>query len=236
MDNLGTFIKMKRLEKGMTQQQLASRLYVTKQAVSKWENNRGTPDLQTIPILADIFDTSNDQLLGRKRKFKYIKQIFLTLTIVLIFLISYPIINKYILMNKISDEFYNLTDITLPTIEKVESYDFVEWEEYGNEIIISKMNYYVFKDNDKLNTFEEMIFIDDRWLNNYDQLVLMNIPNEVLSYYKEGNLVLLINTNNGINNDTTCNINTCVYIILIYQEDNRRLLMFELNLSGEGRD
>lgn len=48
----------------LTQDQLAERLGVTAQAVSKWENDQSCPDIATLPKLAEIFGVSTDQLLG----------------------------------------------------------------------------------------------------------------------------------------------------------------------------
>lgn len=52
----------------MTQSELAEKLCVSTQAVSKWETGGGFPDVQLIPQLADIFDTTTDYLFGRVRK------------------------------------------------------------------------------------------------------------------------------------------------------------------------
>lgn len=51
---------------GMTQEQLAVRLGVTYQAVSKWENAQSCPDIMLLPALADAFQVSIDQLFGRE--------------------------------------------------------------------------------------------------------------------------------------------------------------------------
>lgn len=50
----------------LTQEQLAEKLGVTAQAVSKWENDQSCPDISILPQLADIFGTSVDALLGRE--------------------------------------------------------------------------------------------------------------------------------------------------------------------------
>ena len=56
MNLLGENIAALRKEKGMTQEALASEIGVSAQAVSKWENNTNMPDIQILPILADLFD------------------------------------------------------------------------------------------------------------------------------------------------------------------------------------
>ncbi len=63
---LGKRIVENRKRMGLTQDQLAEKLGVTAQAVSKWENDQSCPDITTIPQLADIFGISTDALLGRE--------------------------------------------------------------------------------------------------------------------------------------------------------------------------
>ena len=63
-ETLGKRIVRHRKAMGMTQDQLAERLSVTAQAVSKWENDQSCPDITTLPKLAEIFGTSTDALLG----------------------------------------------------------------------------------------------------------------------------------------------------------------------------
>ena len=62
--HIGTFISAKRKEKGLTQEELASYLGVSKPAVSKWESGQSYPDILTLPVLASFFNTSVDELLG----------------------------------------------------------------------------------------------------------------------------------------------------------------------------
>ena len=62
---LGKRIVMHRKRLGLTQEQLAERVRVSAQAVSKWENNLSCPDISVLPELADVFDISLDELLGR---------------------------------------------------------------------------------------------------------------------------------------------------------------------------
>ncbi|MBQ4626403.1 MAG: helix-turn-helix transcriptional regulator [Clostridia bacterium] len=62
--NLGTNISEKRKSKGMTQEELAAKLGVSPQAVSKWENNLSCPDIALLPEIARLFGISVDELLG----------------------------------------------------------------------------------------------------------------------------------------------------------------------------
>ncbi|MDR0889127.1 MAG: helix-turn-helix domain-containing protein [Oscillospiraceae bacterium] len=63
--SLGKRISAHRKRLGLTQEQLAERIGVTPQAVSKWENNLSCPDISLLPELAEIFGVSIDDLLGR---------------------------------------------------------------------------------------------------------------------------------------------------------------------------
>lgn len=63
MAEFGENIRKAREEKGITQQTLADQLYVTRQAVSRWENGSRYPDLLTAKALARALDTSLDDLL-----------------------------------------------------------------------------------------------------------------------------------------------------------------------------
>lgn len=60
---IGSVIKNKRKELGMTQEECASALGVTKAAVSKWENAETYPDITLLPSIADLFSISIDSLL-----------------------------------------------------------------------------------------------------------------------------------------------------------------------------
>lgn len=62
---LGKRIMAARKKLGLTQDQLAERLGVTPQAVSKWENDQSCPDITMLPKLAEIFGITTDALLGR---------------------------------------------------------------------------------------------------------------------------------------------------------------------------
>lgn len=66
IQTLGKRIAMLRKRSGMTQEQLAERVGVSAQAVSKWENEASCPDIMTLPLLADIFGVTIDELLGKK--------------------------------------------------------------------------------------------------------------------------------------------------------------------------
>ncbi len=68
MSKISKNIKQLRQERGMTQEELAEKLFVTRQAISSWENDRTQPDVHMLGKLREIFGVSIEELLyGKKR-------------------------------------------------------------------------------------------------------------------------------------------------------------------------
>lgn len=65
---IGGFISGKRKELGMTQQQLADRLNISFQAVSKWENGSTFPNVELLPELSKVMEVTVDELLAGCQK------------------------------------------------------------------------------------------------------------------------------------------------------------------------
>ena len=63
---IGQIIKKLRQENKITQEQLANALYVSPQAISRWESGTCYPDIESLPMLADVFSVSVDELIGYK--------------------------------------------------------------------------------------------------------------------------------------------------------------------------
>ncbi len=68
MTTLGNRIAQLRRDKDLTQEELASAMGVSAQAVSKWENDVSCPDIMLLPKLAAMLGTSVDDLLSDKPK------------------------------------------------------------------------------------------------------------------------------------------------------------------------
>lgn len=60
---LGKHIKKYRQEKQLSQEELANRIYVTRQTVSNWENDKSYPDVNSLLLLSEIFQISLDRLI-----------------------------------------------------------------------------------------------------------------------------------------------------------------------------
>ena len=63
MNVVSNSIKKLREERGMTQDELAEKLNVTRQAVSNWETGKTQPDIETLTRLAEIFDVSVERII-----------------------------------------------------------------------------------------------------------------------------------------------------------------------------
>ena len=57
-----------RTKNGFSQDELAEKIHVTRQAVSRWENGETIPNIETLKLLSKLFDTSINTLLGSPRK------------------------------------------------------------------------------------------------------------------------------------------------------------------------
>lgn len=69
-------IKKLRIDKGLSQQQLADIIGVSQQSINKYENHGVEPSIETLSLLADCFDTSVDFIIGRteiKRKIQEVE-------------------------------------------------------------------------------------------------------------------------------------------------------------------
>jgi|SRR5690625_9801 len=72
----GEKLKKARKEAGLTQEQLAEKLNVSRSAIAKWETDKGMPDIDNLKLLSQLVDVSIDYLLdeGEKISFNEIKE------------------------------------------------------------------------------------------------------------------------------------------------------------------
>lgn len=69
-------LKKYRTERGITQEELSEKLFVSRQAISKWEKGEANPDLENVVKLAEIFEVSLDELVLAKEQTEVIKTDF----------------------------------------------------------------------------------------------------------------------------------------------------------------
>lgn len=103
--NFGDKLKQLRKNNNMTQDELAQKIFVTRSAISKWENNKGYPGIESLKLMSELFNISINELVGDEdlikiniesnekaillRKQKKLLIIALSLSILLILVISF---------------------------------------------------------------------------------------------------------------------------------------------------
>ena len=65
---MGRFLKHLRKDKGLTQEQLAERFFVSSRTVSRWETGSNMPDVNTLIELADFYDVDIREIIDGERK------------------------------------------------------------------------------------------------------------------------------------------------------------------------
>lgn len=64
---MGSFLAALRKAKGMTQQEVADRLNVSNKTVSKWERDEGCPEIMMLPLIAELYSVTVDEILRGER-------------------------------------------------------------------------------------------------------------------------------------------------------------------------
>lgn len=92
---LGKQIKFYRTKQGFTQEQLANKLLVSRKTISSWENDRSSPDLETLSRLSVIFNITLDDFLHqditkiKNSKTKYYISLLIYIIVLILTLLSY---------------------------------------------------------------------------------------------------------------------------------------------------
>ena len=68
LQKIGTFLKDLRKEKGLTQEQLAETLNVSRRTVSRWETGNNMPDLDLLMEIVDLYEVDLREMLNGERK------------------------------------------------------------------------------------------------------------------------------------------------------------------------
>lgn len=61
--DLGTKIKVQREKKNWSQQELADQIHISRQSISKWEQNKAIPSITNIVMMSNLFNISLDELM-----------------------------------------------------------------------------------------------------------------------------------------------------------------------------
>lgn len=99
MKSIGETIRIYRLKANMTQEDLGKKLFVTKQAVSKWENGKTLSDIETIKNLVELLNIPHDEVLGNSldqtRKYKKAVKILIPVLVLSILLLLFAAFDGY---------------------------------------------------------------------------------------------------------------------------------------------
>lgn len=120
MTKISKNIKRLRMLQNMSQEELAQKLFVSRQAVSSWENNRTQPDLDMIKKLSELFEVEVEELLyGEKRNTKLEESVRTSKTLFMVFSILGSLFvgaGVIILMVALWDKFPNIIKATVSFI------------------------------------------------------------------------------------------------------------------------
>lgn len=133
-EKIGKFILDLRKQNKMTQKELADKLNVTAQAVSKWENGRGIPDIEILQKISTEFNVNIDSILNGEKGKKKISMKYLLIILLVIILLGIVI---YLLLNS---KDYNFTDIK-STSNNFNVNGVAAYSADKNSIYISKIEY-----------------------------------------------------------------------------------------------
>lgn len=104
---LGDKLKKLRKDRNYSQNQLADKLYVTAQAISKWENNKSVPDIINLVNLSDLYDVSLDYLIKSDKELQSKLSIdTIRLKIFKWFVVSIGIITIFLIIILVKAQFF----------------------------------------------------------------------------------------------------------------------------------
>lgn len=96
MSNIGNNIRNQRLEKGMTQEELASKIFTTRQTVSNYETGKSKPDYITLGRIAEVLEVSADSLIYGDRERKKICMLWSYAVIIcFVYLLALSLLNNH---------------------------------------------------------------------------------------------------------------------------------------------
>ena len=223
---LSNYLKQYRKENKLTQQELADKLFVSKQAVSKWETERGLPDIETYKSISVILGVSVDELLGLEKNRSNNKLKILIIPIILVLLLVLTITLVLVFKekeNNNSQKEYLITKtenelgIKLPSVGEYNYIDYFPWRIQGNLELPLTMYYFVF-DNDSLQT-------DYSWLAFLDDELIMSMPHYIRNIQEENDYFKIIDLTTGalnyinLNDDKVHN-----YVLYCYNVEKNRLI------------
>ena len=227
---LSDYIKNYRKENNLSQTDLANLLYVSKQAVSKWENDKALPDVTMYPVISELLKVSVDELMGLKQNKQIInknKMILITfICLIILALITVVIIkiSKKAEQKEIIKESETYLKTDLPKIEEYSFIDFTDFISFNNVIYPQTMYQLVFKD--------EVLIINESWVTMLDENIIATFPQMMKIYINEFDYFKLIDKDtNEINTIPNPNDNIYTrYVLYCIDIENNRLIIINFEV------
>lgn len=208
-EKIGKYIYELRIKNNLTQKDLADKLSITSQAVSKWENGRGIPDIEQLNKLSEIFNVDIKEIINgedNKKELKQSKKKYLILGIIILLILIILLIIQF---NK-EDSTFNFKPITSENscfgVKGVIAYNKNKKSIYISKIECSEEEKKEYLDvecilYEKNNNIEKIIYEEGKIqdYNNYDKTNIKSI-NELLS-----NIEFNIDSYDCSCNNPTCN-------------------------------
>lgn len=142
--DFGDKLKQYRLNEGLSQEQLAEKIGVSRQAITKWETGRGIPDVENMIILAEIFKLTLDELVLKEVKKQEKKpMIFESETVYDIdtekhFDINLGAVRKIIIKTVVDEKFHVV--LSSETLTEIGSFFKVKLDEKRNKLDVELVN------------------------------------------------------------------------------------------------
>lgn len=154
--SLSEQIKKVRLKKGLTQEQVATSLFVTRQTVSRWETGATMPPLNALYDLADLYQLSISELLGEKTIMKRKINVFAvigSLVLNFFFLSTFGIVlATFWLMAWVIDVAFVLSPVMLLVIN-ITGYQAFAWSQTGYAFLLLLIGLIAFWPLKKISSF-----------------------------------------------------------------------------------
>lgn len=161
MNDVGKFIKDIRIKNNLTQAQLAEKLNVTYQAISKWENGKSLPDIETIKRICNMFNVNFDNnIINKPKKYRYL---------IIIFLVLFLIVSIYLLISKSNNHSIELKPLST-TCTEFKITGSAAYSKDKTSILISDISYCGEEDNTIYKEIDCILFEE----NNGDDVIINN--------------------------------------------------------------
>lgn len=161
MNDVGKFIKDIRIKNNLTQAQLAEKLNVTYQAISKWENGKSLPDIETIKRICNMFNVNFDNnIINKPKKYRYL---------IIIFLVLFLIVSIYLLISKSNNNSIELKPLST-TCTEFKITGSAAYSKDKTSILISDISYCGEEDNTIYKEIDCILFEE----NNGDDIIINN--------------------------------------------------------------